>query len=259
MRVWITGAFAALIATLAGCYGNTTTMPDGTTSTADGWITEPPEGDWVNVSCDVVHPRQRNDCFRYHAGAKISAFETIQQARAREVSAASGGSLGTYQHPSAGADDVLRWTNADCKNLQEPDRAACWRYQLTDETNNEMAAFEAREQHIQQVGCPMATNGYRPMLDLAGQDASHVECDLAACQRYAASVSVGGNAVGGAVLGALFGAAFGVVVGDTSWAARTGAKMGAFSGAVQGGASAAGGRTQIVRNCMAGRGYRVLM
>lgn len=60
------------------------------------------------------------------------------------------------------------------------------------------------------------------------------------------------------MLGALIGAAFGVLIGDNSDTAGFGAAFGAANGALQVGAGSIAAKMNIVRNCMAGRGYRVL-
>jgi hypothetical protein len=105
--------------------------------------------------------------------------------------------------------------------------------------------------------------GYRPIVDMQGVDGSQYEMDLAQCQQYAEQVSPGKSAVlgaaavaaGSAVLGGVAALVFGLDVGDVmGGAAALGGTVGAMEGA------AAGGRSQvdIIRNCMAGRGYRVL-
>lgn len=99
---------------------------------------------------------------------------------------------------------------------------------------------------------------YAPLVDTAGVDEHAFSCDLRDCQDYAATVRTGQNAVGGAVLGALIGAAIGVLIGDNGDSARFGAKIGAADGALRGAAGSMAAKMNIVRNCMAGRGYRVL-
>lgn len=107
------------------------------------------------------------------------------------------------------------------------------------------------------AGC--AASQYRPIVDMQGvSDPFLYEDDLADCQSYARQVDPAANAVAGAVFGALVGAAFGVAIGDTSDFARTGAAIGAVDGALVGGAGSAGTQVDIIRNCMAGRGYVVL-
>lgn len=100
---------------------------------------------------------------------------------------------------------------------------------------------------------------YRPMVDEAMiQDRARYEFDLSQCQSYAARVSPARNSVVGAVAGAVLGAAIGVAVGNNSDFARYGARAGAISGAVGGAGNAYQVQINIVRNCMAGRGYQIL-
>jgi hypothetical protein len=106
------------------------------------------------------------------------------------------------------------------------------------------------------AGC--AASQYRPIVDLQGADPYLYEQDLADCQSYARQVDPGANAVAGAAVGALIGAAFGVGIGDSGDYARTGAAIGAVDGAIAGGAGSAATQVDIIRNCMAGRGYVVL-
>jgi hypothetical protein len=106
------------------------------------------------------------------------------------------------------------------------------------------------------AGC--AASQYRPIVDLQGADPYLYEQDLADCQSYARQVDPGANAVAGAAVGALIGAAFGVAIGDSGDYARTGAAIGAVDGAIAGGAGSAATQVDIIRNCMAGRGYVVL-
>ncbi len=95
------------------------------------------------------------------------------------------------------------------------------------------------------------------IVDTADVDPYLYQRDLAECREYADEVSVAGRgatrAAGGAVVGGLLGAA----VGDSSTAKR-GAGAGAVVGGAGGAASGYSERQKVVRNCMIGRGYRVL-
>jgi len=105
-------------------------------------------------------------------------------------------------------------------------------------------------------GC--ATN-YSPMIDPNSiRDYGEYRANLAECNRYANQIDVGENATGGAIIGALFGAAIGAAAGDRQAYARFGAVVGAIQGAATAGGGAAMTKAQIVRNCLAGRGYVVL-
>ena len=97
----------------------------------------------------------------------------------------------------------------------------------------------------------------RVITDLKGVDANQYQADLYQCRQYAAQIDVGGDALTGLVAGVLVGAALGSALGDKSDAKRT-AKVGAVAGASEGAASALGEQDQIIRNCLVGRGYKVL-
>ncbi|MFO0996427.1 MAG: glycine zipper family protein [Alphaproteobacteria bacterium] len=109
------------------------------------------------------------------------------------------------------------------------------------------------------AGC---ANSYRPIVDSKGTDMSNYEQDLTECRSYASQVSPAGTAAGGAVLGAAAGGALGAVGGAFSghpgFGAARGAALGGTGGLLAGGYKGAQDQTHIVRNCMRGRGYRVL-
>jgi hypothetical protein len=93
-----------------------------------------------------------------------------------------------------------------------------------------------------------------PIVDTKGVDMARYEHDRAECEAYANQVSTG-QAVGkGAAGGAVVGAAIGAITGN--------AGQGAGIGAVTGGAESARisdrEKANVVRNCLRGRGYRVL-
>ena len=107
---------------------------------------------------------------------------------------------------------------------------------------------------------------YRPIIDTQGVEQAAYEADLAQCQSYAQQIdrerSAANGAVAGAIAGAVLGLAFGALFG------LRGHNLGQFAaGSAAGGAvgtsarvAAEAGRTQvqIIQNCMAGRGYKVL-
>jgi outer membrane lipoprotein SlyB len=103
---------------------------------------------------------------------------------------------------------------------------------------------------------------YRPIVDMKGIDRNQYERDLAECQAYAEQVNVGGEAATGPLIGGAFGAAMGLAIGallgDPGEGAALGAVIGGGSGLASGAAEGAGGQIDVIRNCMMGRGYRVL-
>lgn len=126
----------------------------------------------------------------------------------------------------------------------------------------------------------------RVIVDTQGIDSAVYQQDLAECKQLAGQVK--SNVVGGMIAGALIGA----VIGEISNAGKShhhykyhrryrhssrhqyrshyrhhphsrvstagAAKVGAVSGALMAGAGASQQRGDVMRNCMAGRGYRIL-
>jgi hypothetical protein len=107
------------------------------------------------------------------------------------------------------------------------------------------------------AGCS-STPG-KPIVDMKGVNVYQYEQDLAECSEYADEVNVAGKTVGGAAAGAAVGAAIGAI-----WDGENGnsPERGAATGAVLGGAGGVGSgvseRSQVVKSCLRGRGYRVL-
>jgi hypothetical protein len=95
------------------------------------------------------------------------------------------------------------------------------------------------------------------IIDPKGVDQATYQRDLAECDAVSQQAKPGRSAWRGALGGAVIGGALGGAMGDS----RTAGRM-AGGGAVVGGASQAGAgmseRELVLRNCMAGRGYRVL-
>jgi outer membrane lipoprotein SlyB len=97
----------------------------------------------------------------------------------------------------------------------------------------------------------------RVVVDTKNVDPAQYQQDLGECKQVAAQVSTGRDATEGAVGGAVIGGVLGAILGNSSTAGRM-----AGGGAVIGGASKAGSaqqeKEQVIKNCMRGRGYRVL-
>ncbi len=99
----------------------------------------------------------------------------------------------------------------------------------------------------------------KPIVDMKGVNRAQYDQDLTECRQYQDEVAVGQKAIGGAAAGAAVGAAIGVI-----WDGHDGHNVGrdAGTGAVLGGAggAAAGAneKDQVLKNCLRGRGYRVL-
>ena len=100
---------------------------------------------------------------------------------------------------------------------------------------------------------------YRPVVD-HGVSTGDYETDLAECRELAQSsrASSGKGAVGGAIAGALLGAMMGRAAGLSGDYTQRVAAVGAVQGGVAGGAATHGKQTEIVSNCIAGRGWNVV-
>ncbi len=109
------------------------------------------------------------------------------------------------------------------------------------------------------TGC---AHSYQPVVDMQNVDQYRYQKDLTECRQYADQVSpledAGTDLLIGALGGAALGAATGAIVGDAAMGAATGAAVGGIGGAGYGGLSGAEKQKQIIRNCLSGRGYKVL-
>ncbi len=97
----------------------------------------------------------------------------------------------------------------------------------------------------------------RPIVDMRGVNEAQYFTDLTQCQLYADDVAAGRQVARGAVGGAVVGGAVGAAVGNSDTAQRA-AGAGAIVGASRGAAGAMSERQRVIRNCLRGRGYRVL-
>lgn len=109
------------------------------------------------------------------------------------------------------------------------------------------------------AGCATRPGGinYAPLTDLKpGQNETYM-ADLQACQAYAAQkADAADGAATGAVVGAVALGLMSVIIGGGGhgrWAA-----VGALSGAAEGAVVGEEGQRNVIRRCMAGRGYSVL-
>jgi len=95
------------------------------------------------------------------------------------------------------------------------------------------------------------------IIDEKGVDMSKYEQDLAECQVYSEQVATGEKAAKGAASGAVVGGLLGAVTGDSKSAQR-GAGAGAVTGGAKGINEGEKDSVQVVKNCLRGRGYKVL-
>lgn len=105
-------------------------------------------------------------------------------------------------------------------------------------------------------GCATTVGSdYVPLIDQPGPNFAK---DLAECQQYAkGEASAAEMAAAGAVVGAVLMAVVSALVLDQS-ADRGSLALGALSGAAGGAGSATVNQESIIKNCMNGRGYKVL-
>ncbi len=106
------------------------------------------------------------------------------------------------------------------------------------------------------AGCASEA-GRSVIIDRQGVDMARYERDLAECTAYAEEVraaeKVAANAAGGAAVGGAVGA-----VTRGSSGAKDGAAVGAIVGGARGTQGAWREQKQVVKQCLQGRGYRVL-
>lgn len=95
------------------------------------------------------------------------------------------------------------------------------------------------------------------IIDDRGVDMARYQEDLAQCRVYSEQVKTGEKAAKGAASGAVVGGLIGAAVGD-SRSAQRGAGAGAVSGGAKGISQGERDEVQVVKNCLRGRGYRVL-
>ncbi|MDH4313649.1 MAG: glycine zipper family protein [Gammaproteobacteria bacterium] len=93
-----------------------------------------------------------------------------------------------------------------------------------------------------------------PIVDTKGVDMSLYEADLAECSAYSDQIRTEEGVAKGAAGGTVIGAATGAISGD----AGKGAGYGSILGATRSGLDADRDKQHVVKNCMRGRGYKVL-
>lgn len=103
-------------------------------------------------------------------------------------------------------------------------------------------------------GCATRGAGYSPVVDMQGKDQTAYATDLSDCQAYARRVDPAARAMAGAIVGALLGAA----IAPRGYRNNTAGYGGVF-GATAGGAQGVESQEVIIKRCLAGRGYNVLM
>ena len=105
------------------------------------------------------------------------------------------------------------------------------------------------------AGCASAPE--RIIVDQKGIDPAAYQRDLDECAEYAGLVDVQAQVATGAAGGAVLYGVLGAILDDLSTGART-AGAGAVFGGARGGVQATREQHRVIRNCLNGRGYRVL-
>jgi len=93
-----------------------------------------------------------------------------------------------------------------------------------------------------------------PIIDMKGVNEAAMQVDWAECEGYSEQVLVAKGASKGAAGGAAAGAAAGAISGDAAEGAGYGAIWGATRSSIEGDKE----KQRVFKNCMRGRGYRVL-
>ena len=92
------------------------------------------------------------------------------------------------------------------------------------------------------------------IIDKKGVDMARYDQDLAECRAYSDEVKTGKKVATGAASGAVVGGLIGAITGDAAKAAGVGAVGGGARGASEGSRD----EVQVVKNCLRGRGYKIL-
>ncbi|WP_446831133.1 glycine zipper family protein [Candidatus Foliamicus sp.] len=108
------------------------------------------------------------------------------------------------------------------------------------------------------AGCATFKDPSGAIVDMQGVDPRQYEVDLADCQRYADEVPVAEHVGTGAAVGAAVGAVAGAVSGSDKTGIGQTAGVGAVYGGTKSGVSAVRESRHVLRECLRGRGYRVL-
>lgn len=107
------------------------------------------------------------------------------------------------------------------------------------------------------TGCAATGENYRPIVDTKNASGNY-ENDLRECQQFATQTAgAGQSAATGAVAGAVFGALLAAAAGG-GYSRSNSAAVGGITGGVAAGAGGETNQRNIIRRCLAGRGYNVL-
>ncbi len=99
--------------------------------------------------------------------------------------------------------------------------------------------------------------GNKIIIDRKGVNTAQYQQDLSECRQYADEIDTGVEVARGAARGAVVGGLIGAAVGNSRTAGKIGG-AGAVRGASHGVSKAEHDKKRVVRNCLRGRGYKVL-
>lgn len=97
-----------------------------------------------------------------------------------------------------------------------------------------------------------------PIIDRKDVDMTRYYADKAECEVYAKEVRTGEKVTRGALGGAVVGGAIGAIVNRGGNSAESGAGVGAVTGGVRGAQEGVSEKERVVKQCLRGRGYKVL-
>lgn len=97
-----------------------------------------------------------------------------------------------------------------------------------------------------------------PIIDRKGVDMARYYVDKAECDAYANEVRTGEKVVRGVIGGAVIGGTIGAVLDREPDSAERAAGVGAVSGGVRGGQEGIRETERVAKQCLRGRGYKVL-
>jgi outer membrane lipoprotein SlyB len=107
------------------------------------------------------------------------------------------------------------------------------------------------------IGLIAGCTSHDVIIDTKGVNERQYQQDLAECQVYTGQINTVAEVAENGAVGAAVGGAIGAIVGNRRTAEKI-AGVGAVTGSVKGGSRAEHRKQDVLRNCLRGRGYKVL-